>query len=332
MEEEAIVLKIDELNKLFNYTNKIKIICISTTANVNNPSIYFGAIRETETTIAGNIIISDAKYLSMIIPAFDGKVDFFFVDVEEKNNLKNLCGKLTALVAISEIHYYKPNDITVESVDEFIACQCGNLQQKNVLVIGAGNIGSKISLKLSERGATVWLYGPDISRTEKIIDALNQIKRGSGYILQQKSVLQCTILYDIIIGCSPGVPVVEKKHVDLITSEGIIIDVGNGTICADAIAYAKKKGIFVFCASIMPGYSGYIERWDSTVRLLSSMGREKVNEDVSLISVGLIGAYGEVLVSDLGNKNSIIGVCDGKGDILCHEKAKFIINKVKGND
>ena len=129
---EEIKLKIQKLKKLLSESNKEKILCISTTANVNNTQVFIGGIRETSSTIAGNIILRNTDIIQYIIDEYDGFVEYFMIDCEIKNEIKDLESYIMPLIKKSKIVIYKPNDFAVELLDILISTIYTSIRNKNI--------------------------------------------------------------------------------------------------------------------------------------------------------------------------------------------------------
>jgi hypothetical protein len=253
MHMNTYISQLESIRSTLLQSSKEKIIGIAATADRTNLPFILGSIRETTTTIAATIILRDTSFLNEIIALFDGGVDYFMIDCEVKNEAGNLELLVRPLVKKSNILIYKPNDFTVESLDMFVALLFPSLQAKKVLILGAGNIGSKIALKLCERGASIYLYGKEYGKTKIIADGLNLIKRSNSIIeaVSESSAKEC----DLVLGCAPGIPVVTKKMIEDMHANGKVIDVGNRTIEVDAVVRAKERGIEVSSLSSLGGYT-----------------------------------------------------------------------------
>jgi hypothetical protein len=304
-------------------SSKEKLLCISTTANINNPPVFIGSIRETETTIAGNIIIRDASILKDLVSCFDGVVSYFLVDCEIKNEVKNLESLILEEAKKSKVFVYKPNDFTVESLDVLLAGIFTSLRGLKILILGAGNIGSKIALKLCERGANVFLYDKDNEKTKKIIDGLNLIKRSDTLIKLVKNKENEAKGSNIILGCTPGIPVINKVMVNNLSKDAKIIDVGNGTVDDEAIKLALDRNLEILVLSSFGGYVGLIENW-LFQRKFFGKERKRLIGDNRLIIIGVFGKKGDIIVDDVTNPAKFIGICDGKGDIISKDKSQVI--------
>jgi len=186
-------------------SEKKKLVCLATTANINNPPLYVGAIRHTPTTIAANFLFGDLDMLETVIRKFDGTADYFLIDCEVKNATENLMPEAIRLINKSPWHIFKPNDITVETLDAWLSILVPDCRDKKVVVCGVGNIGAKSALRLAERGARVILWGRDDVRLKCIADGLAMIKRGAGFFEVSLDVHQCSIGAVRSIPCSGSV-------------------------------------------------------------------------------------------------------------------------------
>lgn len=322
----------DLKNKLL-LSKKEKFLCISTTADLSNPAFVLGSMKETRTTIAGNVILREASFVDQIVDSFDGVVDYFMVDCEVKNELKNLESLVLARVKKSKIFVYKPNDFTVDSLDMLVAMLFDSLIDKNVLIVGTGNIGSKIALKLCERGADIFLYDRDMEKVKNIVTGLNLIKRSKSTVHLGGDMIGP---YDLVLACTPGTPVVSKDIVEKIVKGGKVIDVGNRTILPEALGLVRERNVEVLSLSGMGGYVGMVENW-LYQRDFFNRTRQQSFGEYSVIIPGVFGGKGDILVDDVDSTKKVFGVCDGVGGLLPKEEGKKVLhsyladNHEKGN-
>ncbi len=324
---ENLELSIQNIKKRLDASNKEKLLCLSTTANLNNPDVFFGGIRETPTTIAGNIIVRTLDNVESLIEIFDGYVSYFLVDCEIKNEVPNLEAYALTRVHKSKVLVYKPNDFTVASLDMLLACTRGSLRGQKVAIIGLGNVGAKIALKLCERGANILVYERAQERMSTVITGLNITKRSDTQILGFASPMEAVQGADIVLGCTPGIPAIDKTMVASLNPGAMIVDVGNGTLKEDGIVEARNRGIEIHVLSSFGGYLGMIEDWLFQRKMLSGM-RQKQFDGFTLIVPGILGAYGDILVDSIENMTRVIGLCDGKGDIMPIDEAKHFVQNI----
>lgn len=325
---------IRETKEIADKKEKVAMFSIASTANVNNKEIEFPAIRETENTVCGNILVRSKKHLHEIIKEVDGLVEIILIDAETKiKSVRNLEGEANKLVEKSELLTFRPNDLTVNSADVLINQIKGTLKDKKIAIIGAGNIGSKLALKLVERNAAVYLTRRDKKKLKRIVQGLNTIK--SEYVENKihgaKSNFEASVDADVIIGTTPGTAAITEKMVKNMKANGLILDIGNGTIFPGAVEDAKKRGIKILCLLMKPGYNGEIKTILNTKDVIKKQKNRDLGE-FSIISGGVFGKKGDVIVDDVDNPRQILSIADGKGNIIPYnEQIKFQknIDKVK---
>ena len=137
----------------------------------------------------------------------------------------------------------KSNDSTVESADAFLQQLIDFSKKQKIVIVGAGNIGSKLALKLVERGLDVFISKKIYSDSLKIAKALNLIKpKACTAKIIAKSKTNIAKNCNVLISFS-NIPTIDKKIVNQMLDDGIIIDGGIGTIKSDAIRLAHDKNI-----------------------------------------------------------------------------------------
>ena len=126
-----------------------------------------------------------------------------------------------------------------------------------------------------------------------------------------------------VLGCTPGIPVIDRTVVDNLSEYAKIIDVGNGTVDLEGINLAQERKIEILSPSSFAGYAGMIENW-LLQRRLFGRNKRKLFENNSLIIPGFFGKRGDVIVDDVDNPARVMGICDGKGNILSKENSQPI--------
>ena len=303
------------------------VLCLASTANVNNPPVLVASLRLAEGILAGNLILRETASLPEIIKHFDGLVSRFFIDCEVKAGV-NLGAAALGLIPDGKRHFFKPNDFTVEAADEWVAQRMPNLVGSRVAIIGAGNIGSKLAMRLAERGCKVQLVARRIPSIAATVQGLNAILRGSGSVFASSSIAEACAGADIIIGCTPGTAVIDTEAVE--SSQALfLLDVGNGCFTRGAIAAAQERGLLLEVLSPTAGWEGFLRRYVATRKLQQGLGRRQIDSGVWIVSRGIMGAAGDVLVDDISQPARVIGVCNGMGDLLYGEEAMGRIKSVE---
>ena len=152
------------------YKKNLVVTITTNTSKIKEP--YFPKIRNFEGGIIFGVVIYSQLDALEICKIIDGKAKFVFVDSEKKipiriNNFYNKNEKQLSIYDIdlgnlvstcarklkkTKLIEFKPNDLTVDSAWLSLSNFFEILSGKTIAVIGIGNIGSKISLKLVETG------------------------------------------------------------------------------------------------------------------------------------------------------------------------------------
>jgi len=300
----------DKSKILFKSNKNYKVVSIATTSNVNNPELYFASYRESDNSITLTIILNSSIYIKQIISYFDSRIDYFLLDTESKSSIRNFLQQCEKHIKSTGILYYKPNDITVECVKNYFLFN--KIKNKNILICGVGNIGTKLALGLSEISNNIYLKSSDQKKSKKIAETIKLIAKTDRVIevLGNKN-----LKIDYIIGTSAGVPVITKKEIKLLSSKGVILDVGNGSVDKSILNKTINNGVKIYCTNIIEEYKVFIE-------FLLSQENQDLIEDrsvidgYSFIKVGMVGKKNDILVDNPKKIGKIYGICNGSGDLL----------------
>jgi len=288
----------------------------------------FSPIRECASVVYGNVQIAKIKDAKEVVMAIDGLVDAIIVDSEVKldtltslvDTVKNMCKK-------SKFFTYKDIDVWAEAIEAMISILFPSLLHKTVLILGGGGLSYKLSIRLAEHGAQVYLN----EKNKKIIDGLNLLavnKREE--ILSIEDIYSICNTVDILIGCDITTPCIDKRLIQSLKRGAIIIDAGRGTLTQKAISAAKKRGIRVFGFDMRVGFAGLISRLIETDEFFKKTRGELIIDGIRIVAGGVLGNKGDVVVDSISNPTAVIGIADGTGKILLDDsKYQDRIQKVK---
>ena len=284
-------------------------------------------VRETDKLIYGGVIVRDVSTAGAIARIIDGKTDYVFVDAEKKiekiyhgkNDVGNIERIIRGTIFKSKVITYKGNDLATEAVDFLLGQIMVDIGGSRVAVIGSGNLGSKIALKLVERGAHVRVYRRNREKLGKIVKGLNHIK--SEHILSRiesaRNIRDACRDASVIIACADSKDIIDERSLAVMnkTRPPILIDVGKGCF-SDTVV--KNDAYIVYRADVSIAqkhlFSALLE---TKSQYGKSIGRRIIeNENISLVSLGLLGKHGEIIVDDIDSPKRIVGVADGKGELI----------------
>ena len=318
--------KLKSILKSLKKSNKIKCFFLGNTVKKENSSFYITDIRENEKFIYSTAIIYNdfqAKKISNII---DGKVDYVLVDTEKKvitvknKTLVNLEKSVKRQIKKSQIFTYKANDLTVQSADTFInnffVNDIRGLGGKKILILGSGNIGFKLGLKMVENGGDVYFYRRNKKILANLVDTINLIKP-KGTVAKAKKIFNFEKILnkiDILIGTTSGFPLLFKNHINKFKKKIFILDIGKGIFNRDALEFALLKKYILYRLDITPAYNSYLENVISTASMNVKDNSNILKKNNLLIAKkGILTERGTVIVDNLHNPKKVYGISDGSG-------------------
>ncbi len=329
------------LNKKFKY-----FIVTITTNTSKDKKKNLPPIREINDILIFGVIVYSSEQLKKICKILDESVDAIFVDTEKKipfiigsknkNNfhpnqikdinkgsrlsqefveLGNLSGTVKSNTNNTLVHEFKPNDITVEHVWLLLRKHFGFFGKKKVAIIGSGNIGFKLGLKLVESGVTTVLNRRDLSKCIAFSNSINLIKPQGTLASASFSAdkIKACFSADAIIGCSNNSNVIDTDMLRCMKPKGIVVDVGKGNITTQAVSYSKRKKIKIIRCDITKTINNYISFYFKFYKDRSPEGFKKISKNLKIISGGYIGNKGDIVVDNYLSPNQILGVADGSG-------------------
>jgi len=327
----TIDLKIQELISNLKEISREKNLktgfIIGNTAKKNNNSESFTTpVRVYSNIVVAGVIIYSDSDIPKVCKLLDGKLDYIFVDAEKKipnvsnpNETVNIERKARELIKKSIFLTYKGNDLTVESVDIHLSYifkeNVRGIGGKNISVIGAGNLGSKLALKLAERGANVILFRRNKKKLNSIIEALNYIKpkETESKIYASGSINEAIKLSDIVLVTADNSNVISKESIKFIQPHTIFFDIGKGTIAPEVISFLTNNNNSFFRADVSSAMAGMLESNLMLDEVLTNRFGRRNFHGIPIVSGGLIGKSGEFIVDNVNAPKVIYGIAAGDG-------------------
>lgn len=308
----------EELN--FLNENESNSISISTTSK---EATLFNVLprREYLHTAMSSFMINDIKLLEETIRFFDGKVETIYIDIEQKQEI-NLYKLAKHLVTESTLLTVKPNDITLESSDLLIRDHFDDdLYMKNVIVIGTGNLASKIAVRLAERQACVFMKGRTQSKERKLVDGLNLFIPKYTQPIKSFEEFPSEDHASLVVSFLSGQFLEESIIHPIINEKTLVLDAGINNFSQAFIEKVLERNIHFFRLDtrIALPYQflfrdNYVQNFFTDV-----LGISVIN-GVEVVSGGFLGPKGTVIVNNIKSPNQIIGIADGSGGVKSNEQ------------
>lgn len=321
---------VKQIQRIAKQKGKLTGFTIGNTAKIDESGFYFTPIRETFQMITAGVIVYNEEQAVNVSQIVDGGVQYVLVDAEKKvSSAMSLTGEPTNIeravrenIQKSTLWIYKGNDLSVEAVDALIMQltkdQIRGAGAKKIAIIGAGNLGCKLALKLVERGAHVFISRRNKEKLDVVVKALNFIKpiyttaQVTGTTDNREAAYQA----DILIGVSQGRAVITEDIVRNLAPGAMIIDVGKGTLDRKAIEVAEELGISIYRLDITAAFEGLVAKlWAIENIVEKRLGRRSFNGS-TIVSGGLLGYEGEIIVDNIHNPHVVYGMANGSGDFI----------------
>jgi hypothetical protein len=324
---------LERILKLKSFEKKT-VFSISTTAK-QEESAYLTPVRICKDFVLAGCIIFDQKDLSSLLGKIDGKVDIILSDSEKviplyANELNyelvkksDQLGEATIssicfqAIKKSKVFDFKPNDLTVNATWSFLSQRSRFLSGKRISILGAGNIGSKLALKLVECGAEIHLYRRDADKGNQITHGLNLIKPESinANIKFYSDPMQASFMSDVLIGTTSGYPIIDENIINNVKKDCLVIDLGKNNLTKNAIKVATQHLMEIYRADVTPAIESYIYEVLKMQDILENSFGKKDLGFCNIVSGGFFGGFGDVVVDRINDPQRIIGVSQGDGTL-----------------
>ncbi len=326
--------KILYLKKTAKKEGKKTAFFISNTKKFENVLFYTTPIRKTKHYVYFGIVLFDDSVAKKIAKKVDGNFDVIFVDTEKKsykltkNRIINVERTIKENIKKTYLRFYKANDLTINSAEDLLTIyfkkEVRNLSGKKILVLGAGNIGFKLSLRLIERGAEVYLYRRNKKRLNEMCKVINFIKP-NGTIAKAKkmySVKSNLKKFDIILCTANQKGILKIDSIRNLKKNVLLVDVGKGIFDSQTLKLLNESNIYVHRLDVSPSLNMLLEGNESFKEFeIKKIYEIKKSNNYRLVSQGLLGQKFDLITDNPSDPNIIYGICDGMGDFMRVDKS-----------
>ncbi|MDA9133991.1 hypothetical protein N9J34_00620 [Candidatus Pelagibacter ubique] len=308
---------LNDINKISKKEKKNRAFIISNTSDKKTKK-YLTPLRKSLNCVYGGAVVYDDLTTKKICQLIKNKIDYLFIDTEKKASLKNGVINIERTVreniSPEKIFYFKANDLTVDAASSLLELlfhdDIRNVANKKILIIGAGNIGFKLALKLIERGVKVFLNGKRKMETDSFISTINKIKPAAtmNKVKHLHKIKDNLNKFDVIINVSNGNSKILKNKEIFLKKGVIFLEIGRNLFSNETLNYFLNIGIIILRLDVSSSFNELIEKKINTKNELKKIkfSRSKKN-GFNLISRGLLGLKGDIIVDDSTNPKIIYG-------------------------
>jgi hypothetical protein len=196
----------------------------------------------------------------------------------------------------------------------------------NVFIIGLGNLGFKATLRLVELGMNIYVKNRTDSKIDNLIETINLIKPketiASVKKFNERDILAVLPKIDFVILCTTSVVSDFDKYIEHFGCDITILDVGKGCLSNEVISYLKKRKIVVYRLDIGDALGQFIFGNVMNKRQTEIPRFRMLSSGATLLTKGIVGLEGDIVVDNIDDPKVLYGICDGKGSFFPMTKAE----------
>jgi len=300
-----------EVERMMNSTNKSSVLFILQVPNNNSNDLLLPYTRESISNIICFVEISDESEISYILEKSKGLIDRVVIDIDKKR--ENSDKIIENIKENLDILYYTYSDLKMwaEAATNFLSQTTNNINEQKLLLIGNSFLTTRVLLNLLDRGLNVYMFDSDYNDGVFKYDYYNNIKIDSKQIILIENLKESDIHFDILLGTNLKE---EYNNNDLRKFDYTsIYDIGLNNFTGDFIKSQIECDTSVFRFDNRAGVSSIILNLMETEYLIKyNMGKTKIGS-INVVSGGIMGRDGDIVVDNVYNPSSVLGVANGSG-------------------
>ena len=337
--EERLLEYIQKIEKIIgpDKSDVVKVFTIGNTRISDESRFYFTPIRKYVNVISAGVIVFSEDEAATIMSKIDGLFNVVLIDSEKKSistngsdGIFNLERLSSEIIKQTKIYRFKGNDLTTNSIEDYIhniLLRKGKLMGgNNVLIIGLGNLGFKLTLRLVELGMNIYVKNRTASKIDNLIETINLVKPKETIAAARKfdesEIADVLPKIDFVILCTTTIVSDFEKYIEHFGCDITILDVGKGCISNEMIAYLKKRNIIVYRLDIGDALGQFIFGNVLNRRQPEIPEFRMLSSGATLLTKGIVGLEGDIVVDNIDDPQVLYGICDGKGSFFTLTKAK----------
>lgn len=319
--------RLDDLRVLVKETNKMPILIMSQHPSECMKGFVSPNIRESISNVICFVEIGDEIFIPQILQQVQGCVDRIILDIDDKRpNSQKIINAVLNYEQTIPLLLYSDLDVWGNTSVDFVAYKEGGLRDKSILICGNSLLSSRIIIKLIRYGAQVYV------RPEEYEENLYKCDNTTSITIDSKNLHFASkehSQYDVVIGVNIFTNTI-MPHIEHVSS---IYDIGLNNFSHEYISMMREKGASVYRYDNRAGISSVLLNLLETEYLIKyNMGEVRIG-NVDVISGGIMGTEGAIVVDNAYNPQFIVGVANGCGIIKptneLHEKDKQNIELIK---
>jgi hypothetical protein len=306
-----------EMDGLVRMTNKRSVLILIQHTKEDDFEVCIPSVRESISNIIGFVSIGDDSFLPYLIDRSVGIVDTIMLDIDfkrrETENIRIATARLAESKGIS-VAYYSDYSTWISSAIAFMMEIVRKKEVKTIfdsklLLVGRNALATRMVLELLSKGIEVCVFEKEYP-TPTFPLTKGKVELESPFIHRVNPVPGER--FDILIGCEIQSQCSFLRELSTMDFEQIF-DIGINNFSQDFIRQQRQRGAEVYRSDDRAGISGIVVNLMETSELVNSrLGKTSVG-GIPIVSGGLIGDFGDVVVDNFNEVHVVLGIANGDG-------------------
>ena len=311
----TIFQRIDQLNFEGRAKKKKTAFFIQFFPNLTEKHPLAPKNRETHLNMLGFCEIGDLVTMKRILEYADGRVDYIFLDVDQKiPGLEKSHETALECLKKSELQIYSDTVAWTQALFSMILHVRPPTRSLSCALVGDHMMSYRLASSLLDLGYGVLLASPSTNDAQNsIVLALNNLKLP--YQKNQIGIWDGISPVDILVGTETKTAVITENMISAVNSDGLVVDGGIGSLTASSVKKARALGIKVLRLDNRAAISSVVQISLEARDLVNNrMGTDRI-AGISVVAGGLMGNDGDIVLDSINKPSTVIGIADGAGRI-----------------
>ena len=303
--------RLADVKELVSTTNKASILIIQQIpVEKNSGDLLLPHVRESISNIICFVEIGDSSMVNFIIDHAIGIIDKIILDSDiKRTNSKEIISSILNRRSGIPISFYSDFDMWGSASVDFILRLERDFVGKKILLLGNSYLTTRLLVNLLNKGAVISIFEDDYSDGQFKLDKNTTIQIKSENI---EIIKESDYQFDILIGSSIMEIYGDEsklKKFDFVS----IYDIGLHNFSKEFISSNLRKNVNVYRFDNRAGISSIVLNIEETDYLINNNLGKVFIGDIQVVSGGIMGETGAIVVDNAFDPQLVLGVANGTG-------------------
>ena len=309
--KEQYLERLQVAKRMMAETNKASVLFVVQIPDKENNDLLLPITRESLSNIICFVEIGDASLVDFIIEQAEGIIDKIVLDVDNKRTTSREIIETVSNQTRIPVMEYSDLKMWGDSSVDFVLQNEKSHMPLRVLLLGHSYLTTHILQGFLLRDADIYMLPEDYMNEYALDDNIQVTIRS-----KRLHKVETEKAFDIIIGSN-----IKREYdctrLNSVTAKSVY-DIGLQNFSRGYINSQMAKGIEVYRFDNRAAVSSVVLNLMETDELIKHvMGRAEI-ADMHIVSGGLMGRKGDIVIDHITNPHCVLGIADGKGSFI-HE-------------